>query len=181
MVGVAVTPTEPERGERLGPEVLSQLSRLSQLAEVDPRPRVRSLPGVPSLRSASLAAALVVASAALIVAYSALAPGPAERHAVPERSATSLPGVPATRGEPLPAFVWVPARGATGYEFRLLRGGAPVYTARTTSARLTLPRRWIADGRERRLEPGTYLWAVRPLFGARRGAILVSAKLTVGG
>jgi hypothetical protein len=170
-------PTERQGVEELRSEVLTQLADLRRQRT---RARARSLPSLPSLRSVGAATALVAVSAALVVAFSLVSPETDEGSVAPKtRASTTASSAVASRS--VPAFVWVPTRGATGYEFRLLRRGTVVFTARTRQPRLTLPRRWSASGRERRLTPGVYLWDVRPLFGARRGAIVVRARLTVAG
>jgi hypothetical protein len=174
---MTLTPTERQGVDDLRSDVLAQLAELRRLRA---RKRARSVPGLPPLRSVVLATTLVAVSAALVVAFSALSPTADDEEVAPAaRSSPARSPVVAPRGTALPTFVWVSTRGATGYEFRLLRRGTPVYSARTTKPRLTLPRRWSVAGRVRRIEPGVYLWDVRPLFGARRGAITVRARLTV--
>jgi hypothetical protein len=177
MAPVTVTPAELE--------LLSELAALERRAR---RRRARRLSGRPPLRSAVGGGVLLLASAALVVTWSFLAPRPGDLRAVPTAQEQPSPPVPirsrpvaTPRDRPLPAFVWVPIRRATAYEFRLARSGTVVFSARTSRPRLELPRRWTVGGAAHRLGPGVYRWDVRPLFGRRRGRITVRARLSVAG
>ncbi len=142
-------------------------------------------------------AAVVLASAGLIVAYTLLGAtaeqttGSSVRTRLrPHGPATSVSvrgpvPVAVPRAARLPAFVWKPAAGAATYELRLFRGPERIFVARTEEPRLSLPRRWVFRGRQRRLTPGSYRWYVWPLGGrgpaARAARPIVRAKLVVSG
>ena len=74
-------------------------------------------------------------------------------------------------------FVWVPASDAEAYRFELFRHDQEIYAAIVDVARVDLPPRWEYRSIERRLEPGTYRWIVRPLV--RRGDDLVPGAAIV--
>jgi hypothetical protein len=81
-------------------------------------------------------------------------------------------------------FVWVPVRGADGYEVQFFRGPRRVLITRTANPRLRLPRDESGDRRGRFVVvPGTYRWYVWPLFRSsskvRRGEAIVQARLVV--
>ena len=62
-----------------------------------------------------------------------------------------------------PTFAWAPQRGAIGYEVQFFRGHTRILVRRTVAPRLSLPRRWVYEGRRIRLTPGQYRWYVWPL------------------
>jgi hypothetical protein len=82
-------------------------------------------------------------------------------------------------------FAWAPVPGAASYRFALARGATQILSARTPEARIDIPPFWRFRGRDYRLRPGTYRWAVRPAFRAqgriRYGKPVVSSRLTVTG
>ena len=70
-----------------------------------------------------------------------------------------------------------PASDAEAYRFGLFRHDQEIYAAIVDVARVDLPPRWEYRSIERRLEPGTYRWIVRPLV--RRGDDLVPGAAIV--
>jgi hypothetical protein len=100
-----------------------------------------------------------------------------ERPAARRRAATAPR--PAAR-----TFVWVPVRGADGYEVQFFRGARRVLLTRTQRPRLVVPAaRGRGTARRPSLRPGAYRWYVWPLFrtrtGLRRGDAVVQARLVV--
>ena len=68
-----------------------------------------------------------------------------------------------------PLLAWAPVP-ATYFNVQLWRGGKKIFTAWPNGARLQITAQWVYDGKQRRLEPGTYTWYVWPGAGARRDA-----------
>jgi hypothetical protein len=92
-----------------------------------------------------------------------------------------LPGVHVKMTKP-PIFVWSPVKGASYYNFQLIRGRR-VFSAWPARPSFRLPRTWIYRGRRHRLRPGVYRWYVWPGFGPIRarhyGRMLGSSTFVV--
>ncbi len=81
---------------------------------------------------------------------------------------------------PTRRFAWAPVARAVAYRVDLFRGSERVFTGRTRTAQLTLPRTWSYQGRERTLEPGAYRWIVWPIFGSGTAEVaIVQATLSI--
>jgi len=77
-------------------------------------------------------------------------------------------------------FAWAPSVGASRYHVELFRNSSKVFEADTENPALTIPARWIVDGRERSFEPGEYRWYVWPVTsGIRASKAIVQAKLVI--
>jgi Ca2+-binding RTX toxin-like protein len=69
-----------------------------------------------------------------------------------------------------PLLRWTPVRSARYYNVQLFRNRHKVLSAWPSRPRYRLKPRWSYRGRQRRLAPGRYRWAVWPGFGPRSRA-----------
>ena len=82
---------------------------------------------------------------------------------VPTRASSKRP-----RPVSIRVFIWPVVPDATSYRFEFFRRGLELFTARSSRARLELPRHWVYRGRTYQPVAGkTYIWKVSPAFGPR--------------
>jgi hypothetical protein len=97
-------------------------------------------------------------------------------------SGALLSPLPGAQVKKPPIFAWARVKGASYYNFQLIRGRR-VFSAWPAHPSLRLPRTWIYRGRRYRLKPGLYRWYVWPGYGRisaqRYGRVLGSSTFVV--
>ena len=149
---------------------------------VAPRDRTGGRVAVPARRSAAPAA---TSPAAETLTKSAPTSAKAAFPRTATRASKSGARTPVpTRQDPLQAtlppgmtIVWDAVSGVDAYRIELRRGPALVYEASSTTAEVTLPKRWSREGRSYRLQPEdqAFVWAV--VDGRRSQRALVDGIL----